>query len=177
MVTIRPLRYQEDRAQLSQLDTSFTTNRIYQVHHAGLSFSLREAVVDPPIRKDYGLGQDLDELNEIPFVVVAEENASITGLAAVKFEVWNRRAVIWHLYVAPDCRSRGIGAALMQACLEYAKSNKARCLWLETQNINYPVIQFYQKMGFAFCGLDTTLYDPERVNSNEFALFFARQLV
>ena len=26
--------------------------------------------------------------------------------------------------------------------------------------MNYPAIQFYQRMGFVWCGLDRSLYDP-----------------
>lgn len=177
MINIRLLDYQQDRLQLGQLDTSFTTNRRYRVSQSGLSFNLLEETIDPPIHKDYRLADDLGTLEDMAFAVIAEENAVIKGLAAVKPESWNRRAVIWHLYVARDCRGRGVGTTLINACLEYANRAKARCLWLETQNINYPAIRFYQKMGFEFCGLDTALYDAEQIGSDEVALFFAKWFV
>ena len=53
----------------------------------------------------------------------------------------------------------------------------ARCLWLETQNTNYPAIQFYQHVGFRLCGLDESLYDPAGPGRNEIALFFVRELI
>lgn len=176
MITIRPLNYALDRSALASLDTSFTSNQMYRIVGNDLTFELHEERVDPPIYKDYRLAQDLDDLEDISFAVVAEESNSILGLTAVKFEVWNKRAVIWHLYVAPPARKRGIGKALIDHCLQYAKKSSARCLWLETQNINFPAIQFYRKMKFEFCGLDTTLYDPAQVESHEVALFFVRQI-
>jgi ribosomal protein S18 acetylase RimI-like enzyme len=35
-----------------------------------------------------------------------------------------------------------------------------RCLWLETENVNYPAIGFYRRAGFRLCGLDDILYRP-----------------
>ena len=58
----------------------------------------------------------------------------------------------------------------------FARSAGARCLWVETQNVNYPAIQFYRQVGFQLCGLDESLYDPEGPGRNEIALFFAREL-
>jgi ribosomal protein S18 acetylase RimI-like enzyme len=73
----------------------------------------------------------------------------------------------------------GIGTALLEALDRRARASGARCLWLETQNINYPAIQFYRRSGFRLCGLDDTLYDPERdptTGPDEVALFFTRPL-
>lgn len=175
MVTIRPYNPVEDRVQVSALDASFTTDKIYRLRRGErLSFVLEESVVSPAVHKDYRLQDDLDELAALEYVVVAEHEGSVRGLAAVKIEVWNNRAVIWHLYVAPEYKGIGIGRALIEACDQYARSVNARCLWLETQTINYPAIQFYHKMGFELCGLDTTLYETETVREDEIALFFAR---
>jgi hypothetical protein len=49
-------------------------------------------------------------------------------------------------------------------------------MWVETQNINIPAIQFYQRAGFRFCGLDEALYDPEEPGRHEVALFWVREL-
>jgi ribosomal protein S18 acetylase RimI-like enzyme len=52
----------------------------------------------------------------------------------------------------------------------------ARCLWLETQNINYPAVRFYLHLGFQWCGLDRSLYEPGDPAASETALFFAYEL-
>lgn len=49
----------------------------------------------------------------------------------------------------------------MEALAGHARQvTAARCLWLETQNVNYPAVQFYLRLGFELCGLDQTLYAP-----------------
>ena len=69
-----------------------------------------------------------------------------------------------------------MGAALLRELAHYARAAGARCLWLETQNINHPAIQFYRRMGFRLCGLDQSLYNPVGPGRDEVALFFVRDL-
>ena len=173
MAQTRPMRRGEDEPHILEVDTAFSTDRIYKVERNGLSFGLETCEINPVLRKDYGQIIDLDEH---PFVVVAEERSTICGFAAVRIEAWNKRAVLGHLYVSDGYRGLGIGKLLVQSSIDYAKSSNMRCLWLETQNINYPAIQFYQHMGFEWCGLDTELYDDRTVNDYEIALFFARRI-
>ena len=176
MLNLRPLQWPADRAALLALDTAFETNRIYRVVHAARSFSLEVVPVDPPLRKDYGLAAELDDLPGLDRVLVADLDGAIVGLAALKLERWNRRAVLWHCYVASGQRGRGVGRALIDAALDAAHTLGARCLWLETQTVNYPAIGFYERVGFRCCGLDTTLYDPATIAPNEIALFFVHDL-
>lgn len=176
MLTLRPFRSPEDLAALSQLDTSFTTERVYRVVQTEWGFELREEAVAPPLRKEYGPVTQDEHLGDLPCAVIAEVDGRVAGFAAAEYEAWNRRAVVRHLYVASESRRRGVGGALLRELELYASSAGARCLWLETQNINQPAIQFYRRMGFRLCGLDQSLYDPDGPGGDEVALFFVRDL-
>src|SRR5438876_1599541 len=172
MFTIRPARWPDDIAHLAGLDNSFTTDRIYRVTRDDLSFTVTEERVDPPLHKAYGSIAHLEPpLQEADFTVVAEQGGGLVGVAAVKYERWNRRVEVWHVYVAPAARRSGLGTALLNETEAFARSAGARCLWVETQNVNYPAIQFYRRAGFRFCGLDESLYDPEGPGPGEIALF------
>jgi ribosomal protein S18 acetylase RimI-like enzyme len=173
MAQSRPMRRGEDEPQILKVDTAFSTAHIYEVKRNGLSFGLEMCEINPVLRKDYGPISDLDEY---PFVVVAEEQSVVCGVAALRTEAWNKRTVLGHLYVSEHYRGLGIGKLLVQSSMDYAKISNTRCLWLETQNINYPAIQFYQRMGFEWCGLDTELYDDTKDYEYEIALFFARRI-
>ena len=104
---------------------------------------------------------------------MAETEAAIAGFAQVEPPTWNGRAVVPALYVAPEHRSRGVGRALVDAVAAHAREAQARCLFVETQNVNYPAVQFYLATGFYLCGLDKSFYDPVEL-PGEFALLFAR---
>jgi ribosomal protein S18 acetylase RimI-like enzyme len=98
----------------------------------------------------------------------------VVGLVAVRYTPWNRRAEVEHLYVTRSARGRGVGRTLMQAACAEARRAGARYVFVETQTLNYPAIRFYERLGFTWCGLDVTLYDPVGVLAGETAVYFAR---
>ena len=69
-----------------------------------------------------------------------------------------------------------MGQALVTAAIDAAHERNARCLWTETQTVNYAAVQFYRSVGFQWCGLDTSLYDPSQSGQDEVALFFSRDI-
>lgn len=174
MLEIRPVRWPQDRAALEALDASFTTDRIYRLVQEEWISRLVEETIDPPLTKRYELPLDPDERHTWDYAAVAEMDGEPAGFIAVQRSDWNRRAVIQHLYAAPAYRRLGVGTRLLEAAEIYARSIDMRCLWLETQNVNYPAVQFYRRSGFRFCGFDDVLYDPEILASEEIALFFTR---
>jgi GNAT superfamily N-acetyltransferase len=134
MPTVRAADLAGDRARIARIDTSFQTDRIYRVTADPAGFRLDEEPVDPPRTKAYPVAnEDLGE-----GLVVAEDEGELVGFGEVVLEAWNRRATIAHLYVAPSSRGTGVGTALLAALERRARAGGARCLWLETQNINYP---------------------------------------
>lgn len=52
------------------------------------------------------------------------------------------------LYVAEDCRQKGLGMALIQKAQEWCVATQAAGLLLETEKNNVPGNQLYPKMGF-----------------------------
>jgi ribosomal protein S18 acetylase RimI-like enzyme len=175
-ITLRALRWPEDRCPLESLDTSFVTDRVFCVGVTRRSHELAEIVADPPLEKAYPIADHLEEIAAAHWSRVALIDDEIVGLVAMSLSQWNRRAQIEHLYVARSARNNGVGTALMQAALDEARRREARCLFVETQTNNYPAIQFYERSGFAWCGLDLSLYDPDAVRAGEVAVFFARDV-
>jgi ribosomal protein S18 acetylase RimI-like enzyme len=173
---IRPVHLPADRSALLRLDTSFTTNRVYHVQATPLSFTLMEKAVQPPLCKAFSLADELDAERLWEQGFVAQHGDEIVGFVAVRTEVWNQRAAIWHLYVAPPQRGQGIGQRLLDVVEEYARRCGSRCLWLETSNVNYPAVHFYQRVGFSLCGLDQSLYPANGEASGETALYFVRPI-
>ena len=176
MISLRSLSWPEDRASLIALDTSFITDRIFRLERSGNRFELSEVAVVPAIEKSYALASDIDAMPDYDWVQIAERDGEVVGVAAMTIQAWNQRAMVEHLYVAPSARGIGIGHALLTAAQWAARAREARCVWVETQTINYGAVQFYRSAGFGWCGFDTSLYDPRAVGVGEVALFFSRDL-
>ncbi|MFF5158184.1 GNAT family N-acetyltransferase [Streptomyces sp. NPDC000348] len=152
----------EDAGAIRALDGSFTTGTVFRVIVADDGFALRETAVDPPLTKvfpeDEYDGDGGDDADSRTFVAHGAAG-DLAGFVAVSYAGWNRRLTVEDIEIAPEHRGRGVGRALMGLAVEFARERGAGHLWLEVTNINAPAIHAYRRMGFAFCGLDTALYD------------------
>lgn len=159
---------------LAQLDTSFTTDMIYEVEKDPHSFRLVPKILEIPITKKYKIEFESEEKiwNKI---IVAREKGDICGFLAYAYQDWNKRLSVWHFYVGPQQRRKGIGTLLMERLLQIAENCRAKTIWVETSNVNYPAIQMYQKLGFSICGLDTSLYSGTQC-SDEQAIYLSLEL-
>ncbi|MEU6707952.1 GNAT family N-acetyltransferase [Streptomyces wuyuanensis] len=151
----------EDTEAIDALDGSFTTSTVFQVDVTGDGFALREVPVDPPLTKvfpeDESDGADGGDSGSRTVVAVGADG-ELAGFVAVSYSSWNRRLTIEDIEVAPGHRNRGVGRALMGHAVDVARECGAGHVWLEVTNVNAPAIHAYRRMGFAFCGLDTALY-------------------
>jgi ribosomal protein S18 acetylase RimI-like enzyme len=174
VIITRPIRLPADATAVDAFDRSFTTTTAYEIRRSpgadgvAMSFDLVGPVTIPARTKRYDMTPREGGL-------VARRGGVTVGYAHVEYVDWNRRAEIGDFYVAAAARRTGVGAALMAAVVRRAQLTPARCLWLETQNINGPAVTFYQRLGFRLCGFDETLYDPA-VHPGETALFFSYPL-
>jgi ribosomal protein S18 acetylase RimI-like enzyme len=155
----------EDAPAIEALDGSFTTGTVFQVTATEEGFVLREAPVEPPLTKVFPEDEsDGDEgggeggVDSRTFVA-QDASGELAGFVTVSYSGWNRRLTIEDIEVAPEHRGKGVGRALMGLATEFARERGAGHIWLEVANVNAPAIHAYRRMGFAFCGLDTTLYD------------------
>ena len=171
-MTVRPLDWARDAEAVARIDSSFTTDRVYRFgrEKGGFGFAF-PLLTTTPVSKSFPM--PAEDPGEGAFV--AELDGEVAGFAQVGPPAWNGRAAVAHLYVDAPARGRGLGAALVDALAAHARSAGARCLWLETQNVNYPAIQFYLATGFYLCGFDESFYDPVEL-PGEFAFFLSRPL-
>ncbi|MET8881158.1 GNAT family N-acetyltransferase [Streptomyces rubiginosohelvolus] len=171
----------EDTGLVAALDGSFTTATIFHVETAENGFTLRETAVDPPLTKVFPDDEDEDvsadegdqESQGAPTFLALAPDGSLAGFVSVAYGRWNRRLTIEDIEVAPGHRGRGVGRALMSRAEEFARERGAGHIWLEVTNINAPAIHAYRRMGFALCGLDTSLYEFT-ASSGECALYLSK---
>ncbi|MFI0810727.1 GNAT family N-acetyltransferase [Streptomyces echinatus] len=174
--TARP----EDGEAIAALDGSFTTDSVFEVTATQEGFRIRETPVRPPLHKVFpddadGVADD-DGGTGGPGpsrTVVAVHGDELCGFVTASFEPWNARLAVRDIEVAPAWRGKGVGRALMSHAVNFAKEVGAVHVWLEVSSVNAPAVRAYLRMGFAFCGLDTSLYEGTE-SAGERALFMAR---
>jgi ribosomal protein S18 acetylase RimI-like enzyme len=176
VLALRSLRWPDDRRVICALDTSFTTARVYRVVAAGTAFTLQKTTVSPALHRVFDLTGEVDGMAALDHVLIAERDSRVAGVAALSHDVADRRALVRHLYVDRAYRRQGIGRALMEAMVARAEQWQVRCVWLETQDVNYAAIQFYQRARFQWCGLDLSLDERNGSITDETAVFFMRPL-
>src|SRR5437868_6161373 len=183
---IRDMDRVADRAGVAALDTAIETATVFDVVVGARSIELVERRLATPLVKRYPIGDAfafwaparrwrssaLVTISDTGFV--ADDNG-ICGFAAVEFEAWYVRLILWHFYVSPERRRQGIGRALLARVEDHARSVGAERVWLETSNLNVPGIAAYERLGYALCGADTTLYDATPAAS-ETAIYFAKRV-
>ncbi len=182
-IVCRPAR-PEDAGAIEALDGSFTTATVFEVTAGedGSGFLLREVPVDPPVYRPFP-PEEHDEQGLAPAAgpgpgadtrtFVALDGGRIRGYAAVGYAAWNRRLTIEDIEVDPGHRRRGHGRALVECAADFGRERGAEHLWLEVSSVNAPAVHAYRAMGFAFCGLDTSLYGAA-ASAGEGALFMSR---
>src|SRR5215212_10237213 len=141
MLVIREVDRVTDASALRALDTSFTSDFVYNAMPGEDSLELRLTPATSRIQKQFPL--DLDQpIWDQGFVAVHEER--IYGFIATRYESWNRRLAIVYFYVDSLRRRQGIGRRLMERAIESSRLAGARTAWVETSNYNYPGVLTYQ---------------------------------
>jgi GNAT superfamily N-acetyltransferase len=185
-----------DAPALHQLDYSFETDRIYTLQVRGdlqqqvgqdalrsntqLSFELKETPVDLPLYKDYReYARTLEEvekrINRVDGGYVALADGEIAGAILLSVEEWRSVARIDDLIVGRLYRRYGIGSLLLNCASDWARNRGCWAILLETQNINYPAIQFYLRNGLEVWSINQHYY-PRGPVEHEVAIFMGKML-
>jgi ribosomal protein S18 acetylase RimI-like enzyme len=174
MIVVREMA-DGDRDGIEAIDTSFQTTSVFDVVVTPRKLELVERTLDKPLVKRYPMADAFSAWASWDTGFVALDGDKIVGFAGVEYEAWHRRLVLWHLYVAPEWRRRGVGRALLTHIEQYGRRRKAERVWLETTSVNVPGLLAYERLGYTLCGCDVTMYDALPY-SNEAALFLAKSL-
>lgn len=106
------------------------------------------------------------------FLVVAErETQAIWAYLTMRGDVPSGIALIQDMVVDSPYRRHGIGRKLFMIARQWATEREYQRLMVEIETKNYPMIQFVQGHGLAFCG-----YNDQYYMNQEIALFFGQSL-
>ena len=174
-VSLRAADRKADRRAVSAIDTTFTTSSVFDVRVGGRSLELVRRTVATPPEKHYPMGDAFAPWSTWDTGWVAELEGRVVGFAAVEYEAWHARLVLWHLYVDRAHRRCGIGRQLLAEVEGHGERLGAQRVWLETTSVNVPGVAAYAALGYTLCGIDTTVYDTLPY-ADEAALYLAKPL-
>lgn len=170
---IKKLQKLTSNPSLNWGNNGYSTDTIYSVSsiefNNSFEFTLREKALSySKIWKTDS--NDIEDLNTIigedhSFGAYADDE--LQGWIICEHKTWNNSFYIENILINEKYRRQGIGIMLIKNAIKEARKLKCRIIELETQNTNYPAIQFYRRMGFNITGVNTRLYDQP----DEIALF------
>jgi len=177
----------DDAAALHALDYSFETDRIYTLQTQGnipqdtiFSFELVETRIDPPHYHDYReyegtLAGVETRLRNTGGGYVALADGQVVGAVLINIEEWRSVARISDVLVGRQFRRYGIGSLLLSCASDWARKHDCWAIILETQNVNYPAIQFYLRNGLTIWSIHRHFYPPG-ISEHEIAIFMGKKL-
>lgn len=116
---------------------------------------------------DFDYASYIDNSDKIIFMAYSDEEC--VGQIVLKRD-WNKYAFIEDICVSRSSRGQGVGTALIQKAVEWAKKSDLNGLALETQDNNLLACRFYAKCGFIIGAVNTMLY--KNFGTDEIAVFW-----
>ena len=118
-----------------------------------------ELLADPYMHSYEEDDTDYSEYVDNPYktVFMAYEDGKFAGRIIVRKD-WNKYLFVDDISVLKDFRGKGVGTALMQKAVEWAKKEGMAGLALETQDNNLLACRFYSKFGFKLGAVNTMFY-------------------
>ncbi len=159
--------------QVNQCDASFTIDSklVLSAENGKISYTVINV---PPYTKQY----DTEETDYKTFlsnpektIFFAYADDELAGQIRV-MKHWNAYAYIDDVAVDTKFRRQGVGHALIERAIEWAKEKGFPGLMLETQNNNVAACALYERCGFKLRGFDTHLYKGLNPNTDEIALYW-----
>lgn len=185
-----------DAPALYDLDYNFETDRIYTLRvqdrlqrdvqdedvdeQAAFAFELVETLVDFPLYKNFHEYEntqiDLDaKLKSVEGGYVALADGQAAGGILLNVEEWRSVVRVQDIIVGRQFRRYGIGSLLLSCAADWARERDCWALILETQNTNYPAIQFYLRNGMEIWSIHQHYYPPGP-QAHEIAIFMGKRL-
>ncbi|MGZ9226837.1 MAG: GNAT family N-acetyltransferase [Anaerolineales bacterium] len=171
-ITIREI--DENSIQhVDQCDSSFTIHSklVLSAENGRISYTVLDI---PPYGKQYQPDEvDYSEYISNPdkTIFLAYVDNEPAGQIRIR-KYWNGYAYIDDFAVDAQHRRHGIGGALMQRAMEWAKDKGFPGIMLETQNNNVAACRFYESCGFELGGFDVYLYKGLNRATDEIALYW-----
>ena len=101
--------------------------------------------------------------NPLSLWLIAEEDGAVCGYVGSQTVL--DETDMMNIAVRPDCRRKGIAAALITELVSRLKARGSRVLRLEVRESNFSAIALYEALGFTQLGLRKNYYRNPKENA------------
>ena len=101
--------------------------------------------------------------NPLSLWLIAEEDGAVCGYVGSQTVL--DETDMMNIAVRPDCRRKGIAAALIAELVSRLKARGSRVLRLEVRESNFSAIALYEALGFTQLGLRKNYYRNPKENA------------
>jgi ribosomal protein S18 acetylase RimI-like enzyme len=171
-----------DLPALVRLDYSYATDRLLHLVRKGRppqqTFRFQWETQSAPRRPGYQYDVDTlrGALESAPLFDVAEVQGRTVGLVILLIHGLGDAGEVTDLGVHLPYRRRGIGAALLDRALQFARPQRLPTVWVEPQNDNAEAIEFYIARGFRLAGFNDLMRSTRADDLERITLFLAKDL-
>ena len=170
-ITIRKIEPHESKQTKSFSRKSMVHSRlVLGIENEKLVYTI-ESVETPYEREVHVEDVDYGFDESSPTIFFADVDGNIAGRIKM-MRWWNQFAYVEDLVVNPEYRGMGLGRALLERGIQWARENNYPGVMLETQDDNVPACTLYQSCGFVLSGFDRNVYKAINPNTKETALYW-----
>jgi GNAT superfamily N-acetyltransferase len=102
----------------------------------------------------------LDQLRDLPTFVAVGDDIDVGIVRCARDKADTETAWLISMWVAPEVRHKGVGGLLVDAVIDWARSNGVNRLLLDVADHNASAIALYARKGFTPNGEVSTLPPP-----------------
>jgi GNAT superfamily N-acetyltransferase len=102
------------------------------------------------------------QVRELPTLIAVRDGRDVGMVRCARDQTTNDTAWLISMWVAPEARRSGVGSALVDRVVEWARTNGIRRLLLDVADGNAEAIALYQRKGFEPTGEAGALPAPRQ---------------
>lgn len=134
--------------EIEQIKPEFDLDIKQIIQSVGAEFGAIGDGFGPSDAEVSAMSEHYTAVNRSRYFVARLEGKVIGGAGIAPFGQYGDVCELKKLFILPECRGLGVGKALSECCLEYARNTDFKRCYLDTLSTMHSAIALYARLGF-----------------------------